>query len=226
MSDEEKGKVDIIRPLDCAEAMFHALINGKIKGTTTYNSDIDQCWTWREQECNIWTGYANEGKGVAIKQLTLKKSLEENKKFIFCSPEDFPPEEFFDDLIHTLSGQTTDKDYPNVIHPDLYHYCLELIKDKFIFLYIKPPHNTIKGLLEEFRAICKNEDIFGCIIDPLIKFARPKNFSERDDIYASYIGSICVDFARETNTSLHLVMHQLTPQVNIVTGKQIGRAHV
>lgn len=163
--------------------------------------------------------YIPTHNSLFLKQLCLIKALKDNWRFVFCSPEDFPPEEFYDDLIHTLAGQTTDKFYQNVISEEDYQHCYNLIKDKFLFLYIEPPHNTIKGTLEEFKKLCKLEKIDGCIIDPLLKFARPKDFSERDDIYASYIGAICIDFARQTNTSFHLVMHQVTPQINSDTNK-------
>ena len=210
----------LIKPENCIETMLEGLKKGKVKGSTTYNSDLDKCWTWRKQEANIWTGYANEGKSLFLKQLCLIKALEENWKFVFCSPEDFPPEEFYDDLIHTLSGKTTDKDYEGkVISEETYKKCYELIKNNFLFLYLEPPHNTIKGALEEFKKLCNNQQIDGCIIDPLLKFSRPKDFSERDDIYASYIGSICIDFCRQTNTSFHLVMHQTTPLIDSETKK-------
>lgn len=209
----------MFRPEQCIDLMLRDLKQGKVRGTTTYSKELDKCWTWRKQEANIWTGYSNEGKSLFLKQLCLIKALKEKWRFIFCSPEDFPPEEFYDDLIHTLAGRTTDKFYENVIDEETYQYCYNLIKDQFLFLYIEPPHNTIKGTLEEFKKICKAERIDGCIIDPLLKFARPKDFSERDDIYASYIGSICVDFARQTNTSFHLVMHQVTPQIDSDTKK-------
>jgi len=205
----------LIRPENCIADMVQGLKEGKVKGSSTYNKDLDQCWTWRKQEANIWTGYSNEGKSLFLKQLCLIKALEDDWKFIFCSPEDFPPDEFYDDLIHTLAGQTTDKDYPDrVIDEDTYLRAYDLIKDRFLFLYIKPPHNTIKGVLEEFKKICATQKIDACIIDPLLKFARPKDFPERDDIYGGYIGSICVDFCRQTNTSFHLVMHQVTPQLD------------
>lgn len=210
----------IIKPEHCIEDMLISLKKGKVKGSTTHNPDLDKCWTWRKQESNIWTGYANEGKSLFLKQLCLIKALEDDWRFVFCSPEDFPPEEFFDDLIHSLSGKTTDKDYSErLISQEEYLKCYELIKDHFIFLYIEPPHNTIKGVLEEFKKIITKEKIDGCVIDPLLKFARPKDFSERDDIYAAYIGSISVDFCRQTDTSLHLVMHQTTPNIDLNSRK-------
>ena len=39
---------------------------GLEKGTTTHNTDLDKCWTWRLREFNIWTGYQNEGKALDI----------------------------------------------------------------------------------------------------------------------------------------------------------------
>jgi twinkle protein len=216
-SEEDiKGKVSIYKPDDCYDIMKYQLANGKVKGSTTYNEELNQAWTWRLKESNIWTGYANEGKSQFLKQLCLKKALEENKKIVFSSPEDFPPEEFFDDMIHTIAGVTTDKDYPHVIGESLYDKMYDFIRDLFIFVYVKPPHNTVKGVLEEFRAICANEDVFACVLDPILKFAWPKNFPDNYERYASYVGSLSVDFCRETNTSFHVVMHQVTPTFDAV----------
>lgn len=212
-------KIKVYRPSDCLDEMLSQLKMGKVKGSTTFNQKLDNAWTWKPKEANLWTGYANEGKSLFLRQLAMKKALEEGKKFVFSAPEDFPPEDLFDDMIHTLTGRTTDKDYSSVIDLATYMQAFELIKDKFIFVYLEPPNNTIQMVLDEFKRICAEEDIFGCIIDPLLKFARPKGYSERDDIYASYIGSLCVDFCRTTNTSFHLVMHQLTPQADMQTKK-------
>jgi twinkle protein len=199
--------------------MKKGLREGKVKGTTTYNEQIDMCWTWRKQEANIWTGYANEGKSLFLKQLCLIKALKEKWRFAFCAPEDFPAEEFYDDCIHTIAGISTDKDRLPFISEEQYDKAFALLKDLFVFVYLKPPHNTIKGALAEFEKLCEEEQIDGCIIDPLLKFARPKGFTDRDDIYASYVGSLCSDFCRHTNTSFHLVMHQLTPQQDPMTKK-------
>jgi hypothetical protein len=158
--------------------------------------------------------YIPTHNSLFIKQLILAKALKEKKKFAFCSPEDYPPAEFYDDMIHTLTGLTTDRDRKNRVKTELYKDVAHLINELFYFVYVEPPNNTIKGVLERFKQLHEVEGLYGCVIDPLLKFSRPKNFSERDDIYAAYIGSICVDFARQTDTSLHLVMHQLTPRID------------
>lgn len=218
----EETAIQIYTPEDCYDKMMNAYHTKKDRGTTTYNSEMDECWTWRRKEFNIWTGYANESKSTMLKQVSAKKALEENKKFIFCSPEDFPPDEFFDDMIHTIAGKQTDREYeksPFFISKEEYDHVFNQIKNMFYFLYIKPPNNSIEQVLEQMKCIIDSDpDVYGCILDPLLKFQKSKKAPDRDDQYASYIGSIMVDFARETNTSTHLVMHQLTPRIDVSSG--------
>jgi twinkle protein len=224
VEDEQDDHVQIITPEDCYDEMTYYLEHGRPKGTTTYNEEIDQAWKWRPKEANIWTGYANEGKSALYKQMACIKALEENKKMAFASPEDMPAAEFFDDMIHTIAGQTTDKEYPNCISAKLYDRIYEMIKDLFFFVHIKPPNNTIKGVLIAFEKLKqKQPDLFACVTDPLLKFARPKGFSERDDIYAGYIGSLAVEFCRDMDVSYHLVMHQLTPTFDMMGKNEEGR---
>lgn len=154
-----------------------------------------------------------------LKQLALIKALMEGWRFAFSVPEDFPAEEWFDDMIHTIAGQTTDKDFPNVIDEWLYDAVYDLIKDSFIFVYVKPPHNTVEKVLGEFRKLCDNEQIDGCIIDPLLKFAWPEDIPDNYERLAQYIGGLYVDFSRQTNTSCHLVIHQVTPTFELAGGK-------
>lgn len=195
--------------------MLYDLRNGKKKGTTTYIGEIDPCWTWRESELNIISGYSNEGKSLLLKQLCLIKALEENKKFIFYSPEDYPASEFFQDMIHTISGKSTDKDNHNFISEELYQHCFDLIKDNFTFLYIQPPNNTIEEIVNSFEEILElHPDIYGIIVDPYIKVSRSKLAPERDDLYGAFFMNTLGDFTRMNNLCAFLVMHQLTPKKN------------
>jgi twinkle protein len=206
-------EVKLIKPQDCLNQMLHDLEHGKEKGTTTYIDEFDQFWTWRLGEANIHTGAANEGKSKMIKFLSLIKSLEEGWKFAYNSPEDLNPTEFFDDMIHTISGKTTDKSniYNTLITEEEYIKSYELIKDNFFFTYIKPPHNTIENAIKQFEELLQTEDIKGFVFDPLMKFQKSKNAPERIEEYSTYVVTLLEDFARSTNTSVHVVVHQTTP---------------
>lgn len=207
----------IITPEDDLEIMLQELKTGRAKGTTTYIKEYDNCWTWKEKTVNILTGYSNEGKGLWIKQMALIKALEEKKKFIIYAPEDYPSKDYFDDMIHTLTGRTTDTTYPTVISEELYLKAYNLIKDLFFFIYIKPPHNNLSNLIEVCSEITNDNDIFGLIVDPHSQVERDKNAPDRDDLYGSYFMSILKDFSMTHNVITFLIMHQQTPKKNEVT---------
>jgi twinkle protein len=198
---------------DVLEKMIRGLRIGKIKGTTTYIPEFDNCWTWRKGETNIWTGYNNEGKSQFLIFLTLLKALQEDWKFAFFSPENFPPEEFFDDMIHTISGRTTDPEYKDVIDEFTYTYIAEILQERIKFLYLKPGDATVENILLGFSDLNEEYNLDGVIIDPWLKVKR-EDKSTREDLYAAEQVAILEDFARTNNLSLHLVMHQTTPQAD------------
>lgn len=212
----EEG-VEISTMDDCIDDMEFDLEHGKEKGTTTFIEGLDNAWTWRMGEFNIWTGYSNEGKSQMLRFLSLVKAIGQHQlgidwPFAFYAPEDYPAKEFFDDIIHTASGRSTDKDNINVISKDLYRKTYKKIKDYFYFVYSRPPKNTLIRVLNSFIPLIEHKGVKVCVIDPLIKLARPAKYINADDKYAAYVTTVATDFARQYNISLHLVMHQLTPR--------------
>lgn len=217
MMSPEKKKYKLYSLADCEAKMFEGFHRGKVKGSTTYIADIDKCWTWRLQEFNLWTGYFGEGKSLMLRYLSLIKALMDDWIFLFAAPEDFPPEEFYDDLIHIFVGLSTDKDNLNQMTEDWYIRAANVIRSQIFFVYTDP-EGTIPDVLNSFAEIIKDFEEKGrtvqvCVIDPLIKFKRPKDMADRDDQYAQYITTLCTDFCRRKNISLHLVLHQLTPRL-------------
>lgn len=208
----QKKKYTLYKLDDCQDKMSEGFHKGKVKGSTTHISDVDKCWTWRKQEFNLWTGYMNEGKSIFIRFLSLIKALMDDWTFLFAAPEDFPPEEFYDDLIHMLIGLSTDRDNTNQMPEDWYIRAMDAIKKNIFFVYPEPG-STVADTLIAFAEIMEIMKVDAVIMDPLIKFARPKDLSDRDDIYAQHVTSICTDFCRKKNVSLHLVLHQLTPRL-------------
>jgi twinkle protein len=205
--------VDVFTMEDCYDDMEYDLLNGKEKGTTTYIEGLDNAWTWRRSEFNIWTGYSNEGKSLFIRFLCLIKAVMEGKKFAFYAPEDYPAKEFFDDLIHTAAGYSTDKDNPNFIGKEMYREMYNKLKEAFYFVYIRPPKNSLVNVMKAFIPLIEEKGVDACIIDPIIKVSRPKAYMNADDKYAAYVTTLATDFSRKFNISLNLVMHQLTPRL-------------
>ena len=208
-------KVDktVSTPEDDYAQMTNDLENGQEKGSTTYIDSFDNCWKWKPGSFNIVSGYNNEGKGQWLRFLCLIKALEENKKFVFYSPEDYPSSDLYLDLIHTLAGYSTDKDNLNFISRDLYEHCFQLIKDKFYFLQIKPPQNTLSEIIRSFEELLENDkDIFGFIIDPHIKVTRDKEADTRDDLYGAYMTNMICNFSQQNSVVSFLAMHQQTPK--------------
>lgn len=211
----EQG-TDILTMDDCIDDMEHDLENGKEKGTSTYIAGLDDAWTWRMGEFNIWTGYSNEGKSQFLRFLSLVKGIEERRggnewRSAFYAPEDYPAKEFFDDLIHTAAGRSTDKENPNFIGKELYRATYEKIKDLFFFNYLRPPKNSLVKVLKSFVPLIEEKNVKVCVVDPIIKVARPSKYLNADDKYAAYVTTLATDFTRAYNVSLHLVMHQVTP---------------
>lgn len=196
---------------DCFDLMMANLDSGVEKGTTTYIPRLDEHWTWRNREFNIWSGYVGEGKSEFINFICLIRAIVEGTKIALYSPENYPPDQFFDNLIHMASGKSTDKDNRNFIGKRLYKRIYEQLKELFFFVHLKAPENDLLTILEEFSDLITNKDVKVCIIDPLLKVQRPKIYMNADDKYAAYFDTVATEFAREYNISLHMVMHQLTP---------------
>jgi twinkle protein len=211
--EEMESMKTVFMMKDLKDEMLHDLRYGKEKGSSTYIDKLDNAWTWRLGEFNIWTGYVNEGKSLFLRFLALVKAIKDQWKFAFYAPEDFPAKEFFDDIIHTASGYSTDKDQDNFIREELYIQMMKRLNPYFYFVYVRPPKNTIINIMKEFVPLIHDNGVKVCIIDPLIKVKRPKEFMNADDKYAGYATTLATDFSRMHNISLHLVMHQLTPRL-------------
>lgn len=195
------------------EDMIESLNKGLLKGSSTHIDIIDACWKWRFSEFTLFTGYNADGKSIFLRFLCLIKGLKDGWKTIAYAPEDYPDINFFDELIMTASGRSTDRDNTKFIGEKLYRKTYDLIKDYFYFCNIRPPKSTIENVLNSFIPYIENEGVKICLIDPLVKITRPKEYVNNDAQWAAYVTSVCVDFARRYNVCLILVLHQLTPKL-------------
>lgn len=199
---------------DVRGLMLENYNNGLERGTDTYFKEFNNAWSWRPGEVNLVTGYQNEGKSLFLRQLCMAKYLNEGKKFLFASPEDAPAESFYDDMVHTLCGVSTDKSRVPHVSLSMYEESLNILGGGLNFVKLPYPDNTIPKLLEDTQNYIEENELYGLIIDPILKFNREPDAPERDDLYAAQIMSMLVEFSREHKLSIFMVMHQQTPKKN------------
>ena len=207
------------------DSMLKNFRKGKEAGSKTYVRDMDhvssggmqnKMWSWKAGEFNLWTGYNNEGKSQFLIFLCVLKAINEGWKFAFFSPENYPPDEFFDDIIHTILGKSTDRAYKNFdVQEDEYLRAFDMVKDNFFFVYPekdKVPDFRIEQIESVFEYLVWEKDVKAVIVDPYIKIRHEMSPGEPEHLYASRFMMDRINFTRKNNVSYHLVMHQTTPR--------------
>ena len=199
---------------DVRDSMLNKYRNGQNRGETTCIPEIDKAWTWRSGEVNLWTGYQNEGKSLFLNQLALIRSFAKGDKWAVFSPENFPLDDFFNDLIETLIGKSSDPYYQNnYMSEDEYKYALDFIQDHFFVIYPEKDFK-LQTIFDKTKHLVKKKGIRGLIIDPYNTVEHLMNAGEREDLYISRFMSNLKRFGVENSLSINLVAHQNTAKKN------------
>lgn len=189
--------------------------HGQPKGTTTYFNCIDEVWTHRKGEVNIWTGYNNEGKSLLLKQLLLLKSKFEGWKHAVYSPEEMPFSEWYTDLIESYIGKSADKtqeSYRNYMSEDQIKSGIEFMQDHFYTVY-PTEEQSLEEILKRFSYLVRKKNIQTVVLDPYNQIQHLMQKGEREDLYISRFMARLKKFAVEHDVAVHLVAHQLTPHI-------------
>ena len=84
---------------DIFESMFDNFKKGIVLAPTTRFPDIDEYFRWKKGDITLCTGYGNHGKSFFMLQMMLTKSIWDGWKWAVFSPENYPANDFYDDLI-------------------------------------------------------------------------------------------------------------------------------
>ena len=155
----------IIRLNDVWDKMKYEFSHGKPRGTTTYFKELDEHWTWKKNTINLFFGRGGHGKSQFVTQLMLIKSVKEGDKWGCFSPESYPAEDFYDDLIHSYTGKSVDQRYNNHMNFNEYERVKEFIHEHFFFVYPEENH-TVEVIDAYFQELKDKHDISGTLIDP------------------------------------------------------------
>lgn len=162
------------------ENMKDGFINGKKRGLTTYFENFNTNFTWKAGEVTLIVGRPNSGKTEFMLQLMLIRSVFDKWKWGVFSPENAPEEEFYDSLIHSFIGKTTDPFFKNYqMSMTEYRRGYEFIREHFFYVYPDALH-TIDEIQSNFLYLLHDKKINGTFIDPFNKIFI-EEFSPRDD---------------------------------------------
>ena len=208
----------IFNAYDVRDSMLNTYKNGQKRGTTTYVDCLDNAWTWRGGEVNIWTGYQNEGKTLMLNQLCVIRSKNEDAKVGVFSPENMPIDDFYNDIVEMYVGKSADPYYSNNYMTE-YEFLkgLEFANDNFFLIYPEKDFK-LESIFARAKFLVKTKGIRTLIIDPYNTVEHKIKSGEREDLYISRFMAELKRFAVEYDLSINLVAHQLTARKNDADG--------
>ena len=177
---------DVIYLDNVRDSMLASFKSGKSQGETTHFKLIDQHFRWKRGELTLMHGIMNQGKSTMIMQLCLMKAVFNGYKYAFFSPEQDPPDDFYDDLIHMYIGQNTQYGFANQMTEAEYIKGMNFIKDHFFYVYPENASPTPEYINTRFVELIKKHKIDGCVIDPYNQLDNDiKKNGGREDLYLS-----------------------------------------
>jgi twinkle protein len=146
---------------DLYPKMLEKFKRGLILGETTrMGADMDMHFRWKRGDVNVGIGYGNWGKTYFENQLELCKSIYDDWKWAVFCPENFPADDFYDDLAEPFIGKSLDK-----FTDEEYEFACRFIGDHFFYVYPEEDHD-LTSIFERFRNLIMKKGIDGVRIDP------------------------------------------------------------
>lgn len=190
---------------DIFSSMFQNFKNGVKLGDTTRFDEMDEYFRWKKGDMNLFTGYANWGKTFFVLQLMLTKSIWDGWKWAVFSPENFPANDFYDDLVEMYCGkwirEMTDDEYTQACH---------FISEHIYYVYPEDGHD-INSINERFRHLVMKKGIDGVLVDPFNQLDHLQKPYQREDQYLSEILKDIKRFALLNNIVYNIIAHPKNP---------------
>jgi hypothetical protein len=198
---------DVIYLDNVKQSMFEGFLSGRARGTTTYYKSFDKHWTWRKRELTFVGGIGNMGKTIFMNNLCVLKAMYEDWKFAIFSPEQDPPDDFYNDLIHTYVGKSTEPYHSNQMTKDEYEQGMSFISSHFFYIYPETESPTPDYINNCFSYAIKKHNIDVCIVDPFNQLDNDWKKFGRDDLYISEFLSKNKRFSQANNVAYLIAGH-------------------
>lgn len=192
--------------------IFPSMIENFKKGIqlspTTRFTEMDEYFRWKKGELNLFVGYGNHGKTFFALQLMLTKSIWDGWKWAIFSPENYPANDFYDDLIEMYVGKWLDK-----MSEEEYTKACHFISEHIFYVYPEDSHD-INSINERFRHLVMKKGVDGVMVDPFNQLDHIQKPYQREDQYLSEIFKDIKRFALLNNVCYNIIAHPKNPTYN------------
>lgn len=193
---------------DIFESMLENFRKGIVLAPTTRFAEVDEYFRWKKGDINLCTGYGNHGKSFFMLQLMLTKSIWDGWKWAIFSPENYPANDFYDDIIEMYVGKWLDK----MSEKEYVDACWFV--DKHIFYVYPENEHDINSINEKFRHLILKKGVDGVMVDPFNQLDHIQKPYQREDQYLSEILKDVKRFALLNNVVYNIVAHPKNPTYN------------
>lgn len=138
-------------------------------------------------------------------QLMLTKSIWDGWKWAVFSPENFPANDFYDDIIEMYVGK-----WLNEMSEEEYTKACLFVDAHFFYVYPDNEHD-INSIHEKFRHLVLKKGIDGVMVDPFNQLDSNQKAYQREDQYLSEILKDIKRFALLNNVVYVIIAHPKNP---------------
>lgn len=197
--------------------LFPSMLENFKKGVplapTTRFKETDTYWRWKKGDLSLITGYANWGKTFYILQMMLTKSIWDGWKWAVFCPENYPANDFYDDIVEMYVGKwladMTEQEYTDAC---------QFIGKHIFYVYPEDSHD-IGSIHEKFRYLVMKKGIDGVLVDPFNQLDHNQKAYQREDQYLSEVLKDMKRFALLNAVVYNIVAHPKNP--HYTEGKQL-----
>jgi twinkle protein len=191
---------------DIFPVMLDNFRRGVRMGDPTHMGEMDEFFRWKKGDINLWTGYANAGKTTYAMQCALTKSIYDGWKWGIFSPENYPANDFYDDLVEMYCGRWLD----NMGESDYVTAC-NFLNEHFFYVYPEDEHD-LNSIHEKFRYLVMKKGIDGVFLDPWNQIDHIQKAYQREDQYLSQQLKDVKRFALHNAISYNIIAHPVKTQ--------------
>jgi len=189
-------------------------------GPTTHYPQLDKHMRLPQGCVLVMAGPGNLGKSAFIAQLLINKSVKDDWKTAFFTPESHPPTTWNLDIIHTKTGLSVQKKFPQHIETDRLSEEIDWVDQRFLYVYPENDRPTIKYILERFEESVLEYKVNCVVVDPFgVLIQEWAESFGRDDKFIEFFLFAAKRFALKHNVLFIVVVH---PNSTIERNKDTG----